>query len=89
MTELDEISNSIVRAAYQISGLTGTPVSYDQLNAAVPLSEEDLRHVIRALRARGLVPQSAGDQSIELTPEGIAYAAALPPVSEPPIFQDI
>jgi hypothetical protein len=87
--KFDETCNAIVRAAYQISGLTGARVSYEQLNAVVPLTREDLGQVVLALQARELTSQKANDQFMDLTAKGLSYAAQLPPVSEPPMFQDI
>lgn len=89
MSEFDRSCDAVVRAAYQISGLTGSRVPYDQINKVVPMSAAELQQVILALQARGLVPGGTDYESVTLTPQGLKHAATLAPVSEPPLFSDI
>ncbi len=89
MTDLDPICRNVLRAAYQISGFTESPVSFDQIANVSPISEEKFGEVIAALRMRGLVQVDESSRALALTQEGIALAATLPPVSEPPLFEDI
>lgn len=89
MAEFDQTCDCVLRAALQVSGLTGSAVSYEQVNDVVPLSRDEFEQVILALRTRGMVPQEPGPECIALTATGIKYASGLPPIPEPPLFQDI
>jgi len=89
MANLQADCDKVIRAAYQISGCTGAPVSLDQIRDIVPLPADDLRKILLALQSRGLIPANLAPDSVALTPAGLQYAAALPPISEPPLFEDI
>jgi RIO-like serine/threonine protein kinase len=88
MSDFDRDCNAVLRAAYQISGFTGSSVSLEQIINVTSIEMEELRKIVSALRGRELVKESA-EHGVELTPEGLTYAAGLPPISEPPLFQDI
>ena len=51
--------------------------------------EGELTRIVDALRSIGLAAQDGDGEGVTLTPKGIEQAAALPPIAEPPMFQDI
>jgi hypothetical protein len=87
--QIDPVCQQVLRAAYQISGLTGGAVAVEQVSRAVPVSPDQLRESIGTLKLQGLASPELGGEAVALTIAGIEAARRLPPVSEPPMFQDI
>lgn len=86
---MDSVCEHVLRAAYQISGLTGSAVSVEQVSRALPVGTGDVRDAIETLQSQSLLKPDAVGETIALTSAGIDAARRLPPVSEPPMFQDI
>ncbi len=89
MTDANEISPSVLRAIYQISGFTPAPVTVAQITDVIPLPADQFGPILQHLESQGWIRTDAASESLQLTPQGIQQASTIPPVAEPPLFQDI
>ncbi len=71
-------------------GFTRARVLLEQIINVTPMGTEELRADcgVRSWIAEWCVTATDAD-GVELTGEGLEYARRLPPISEPPLFQDI